>query len=59
MRIALPLLLSLACLGLGGCGQKGPLFIPNDDSAPTPSAQPAPAPAPVQPTPLPETPTAQ
>lgn len=57
MRIALPpvlslglslLLLSAACLGLAGCGQKGPLFIPNDDSAPTApaTAQPAPTPTP-------------
>jgi predicted small lipoprotein YifL len=52
MRIALPpvlslglslLLLSAASLGLGGCGQKGPLFIPNDDSAPAAPAQAQPA----------------
>jgi predicted small lipoprotein YifL len=46
MRFALPLLLSLACLGLAGCGQKGPLFIPSDDSPPNPKTlvpgQPAP-----------------
>jgi predicted small lipoprotein YifL len=42
MRIALPLILSLVCLWLGGCGQKGPLFIPSDDTPPNsqPAAQP-------------------
>ena len=30
MRIALPLILSLLCLGLAGCGQKGPLFLPTE-----------------------------
>jgi predicted small lipoprotein YifL len=54
MRLALPLFfLTSICLGLGGCGQKGPLFIPSDDSAPTqpstpsqPAQQPTPQPAP-------------
>jgi predicted small lipoprotein YifL len=30
MRIALPLTVSLLCLGLAGCGQKGPLFLPTE-----------------------------
>jgi predicted small lipoprotein YifL len=46
MRIALPLILSLSCLGLAGCGQKGPLFLPTEPppakSAPA-SGKPAPA----------------
>ncbi len=40
MRLALPLIVSLICLWLGGCGQKGPLFIPSEESAPQSSAQP-------------------
>lgn len=39
MRFALPLTVSLLCLGLGGCGQKGPLFLPTDP----PASQSAPA----------------
>lgn len=39
MRIALSLVLSLSCLGLGGCGQKGPLYLPTDP----PPSQRAPA----------------
>lgn len=32
MRLALSLILLLtSCALLGGCGQKGPLFIPSDD----------------------------
>lgn len=39
MRRALPLFfLTSICLGLGGCGQKGPLFIPSDDDAPPQSS---------------------
>jgi predicted small lipoprotein YifL len=54
MRFALPLFfLTSICLGLDGCGQKGPLFIPSDDNAPRsepstqsqPTQQPAPQPA--------------
>lgn len=47
---ALLLLLCLgpACLGLAGCGQKGPLYLPQEqpeqgagDKAPAPAAEPA------------------
>ena len=42
------LFLVLLCALLNGCGQKGPLFIPDDSSAPAPASAPAattPAPA--------------
>jgi predicted small lipoprotein YifL len=46
MRIALPLTVTLFCLGLAGCGQKGPLFLPTEPppAQSTPAAS-APAPA--------------
>jgi predicted small lipoprotein YifL len=40
MRRALPFIfLTSICLGLGACGQKGPLFLPTEDSAPQAAAQ--------------------
>ncbi|MBB5211927.1 LPS translocon maturation chaperone LptM [Microbulbifer hydrolyticus] len=43
MRIpTTPLVLSLTLAGaLTGCGQKGPLYLPQDPAAPTPSSVPA------------------
>lgn len=41
---ALPLALVLACLGLAGCGQKGPLTLPKPTASPATTAK-APAPA--------------
>jgi predicted small lipoprotein YifL len=43
MRIALPLTVSLLCLCLAGCGQKGPLFLPTE---PPMESKPAATPAP-------------
>jgi predicted small lipoprotein YifL len=44
MRIALSLTVSLLCLGLAGCGQKGPLFLPTEPPEQSaPAAQQAPA----------------
>lgn len=48
MRIALSLTVSLFCLGLAGCGQKGPLYLPTD---PPPQSTPAQKQAPAQPGP--------
>jgi predicted small lipoprotein YifL len=33
MRCRLLLLISLLCLGVAGCGVKGPLFLPDSDVA--------------------------
>lgn len=61
--VAGTMLVMLAALVLGGCGQTGPLYLPDSGtvvtrpspSAPTPSAPTpsAPAPSPPAPTPLP------
>lgn len=51
MRIALPLTVSLFCLLAGGCGQKGPLFLPTESPTQSAPAERAPeaAPADTQP----------
>lgn len=42
MRIALSLTVSLFCLLAGGCGQKGPLFLPTEPAGPSTPAKSAP-----------------
>lgn len=54
-RFVLLLPLCLAALPLAGCGQKGPLYMPNDPHPPVyvPPPKPVPAPAPASSTPAP------
>lgn len=64
--LAAPAALALAALALAGCGQTGPLYLPDaggevvtrpaPQDAPAPQAAPAPKPTPAPPPPAPETP---
>lgn len=59
MRLAAPLAGLAAAAALGGCGQKGPLYLPDHKPQAVTPATPAAAPAPAaSPAPAPESPPA-
>ena len=51
--VAGAMLVMVAALGLGGCGQTGPLYLPDSGAVVTRPAPSAPAPSEPTPTPLP------